>query len=84
MHRCISKDRIAERGAAMSTPPSARPRVPAMSSKTLQNILELCDSIDRHSSLVEERMRNAGFSPDPLLAESVAKYWSALEKLAGE
>jgi hypothetical protein len=55
-----------------------------MSQKTLQNILELCDSIDRHRALVEERMRQAGFAPDPLIAESVAKYWPALEKLSSE
>lgn len=55
-----------------------------MSKKTLKNLLALCESIDEHSPLVQERMRNAGVQADPLIVESMAKYWSALEKLAAE
>ena len=55
-----------------------------MSETTLKNILTLCESIDQHSALVQERMRDAGMKADPLVAESVAKYWSALERLAAE
>jgi hypothetical protein len=55
-----------------------------MSEKTLNNMISLFDSIDRHSELVAERMQNAGMAPDPVVAESVAKYWDALEKLAAE
>ncbi len=55
-----------------------------MSEATLNNIRSLFESISRHSGLVEERMREAGMNPDPVIAESVAKYWEALEKLAAE
>lgn len=55
-----------------------------MSNKTLQNILELYESVDRNRDLVEERMRKAGFAPNRFVAESVAKYWEALEKLSSE
>jgi hypothetical protein len=55
-----------------------------MSKQTLQNILELYESVDRNRDLVEERMRKAGFAPNRFVAESVAKYWEALEKLSSE
>ncbi|HEY0760260.1 MAG TPA: hypothetical protein VGD59_13495 [Acidisarcina sp.] len=55
-----------------------------MSNATLSTIIELCNNIDRNKDLVEERMRSAGFSPDPIVATSIAKYWDALEKLAAE
>jgi len=55
-----------------------------MSKKTLDNIRELCESIDRNRDLVAERMRHAGFDPDPVVADSLAKYWQALEKLSAE
>lgn len=55
-----------------------------MSKKTLQNIIELCESIERNKAHVEERMRKAGFPADSVVAESVAKYWQALEKLSAE
>lgn len=55
-----------------------------MSETTFNNIIALCESIDEHKAMVEERMTNAGMPADPLIAESVAKYWPALEKLAAE
>ena len=55
-----------------------------MSETTLQNMLSLFENVNQHSELVAERMRNAGMTPDPGVAESVAKYWTALEKLAAE
>lgn len=55
-----------------------------MSETTIQNILALCESIDDYIAIVEERMSKAGLQPDPLVAESVAKYWTALEKLSAE
>jgi len=55
-----------------------------MSETTLNNIRNLFDNIGQHSAMVEERMRDAGMTPDPALVESMAKYWDALEKLAAE
>jgi hypothetical protein len=55
-----------------------------MSEMTAMKILALCDSIEEHRALVESRIRDAGMTPDPFVAESVAKYWQALEKLAAE
>ena len=55
-----------------------------MSETTLNNIRNLFESIGQHSAIVEERMREAGMAPDPVVAESLAKYWDALEKLAAE
>jgi hypothetical protein len=55
-----------------------------MSEATLQKMLSLFDSIDKNTELVAERMRKAGLPNDPFLTESVAKYWSALEKLSAE
>ena len=55
-----------------------------MSKKILQNIRELCESMNRHAPMVEERMRDAGFSAEPAVANAVAKFWPALEKLAAE
>jgi hypothetical protein len=55
-----------------------------MSETTLNKIRCLFHSIDQHSELVAERIQNAGMAPDPAVAESVAKYWDALEKLAAE
>ena len=55
-----------------------------MSETTLNNIRSLFESIGQRSTIVEERMRDAGMNPDPLVAESLAKYWDALEKLAAE
>jgi len=55
-----------------------------MSEATLNNIRSLFESIGQHSALVEERMRDAGMAPDPVVAESLAKYWDALERLAAE
>ena len=55
-----------------------------MSEATLENILKLFESMDQHTAEVEERMRNAGLPPDPLVAQSIAKYWDAIEKLAAE
>jgi hypothetical protein len=55
-----------------------------MSETTLNNMLTLFESIDEHTPLVEEKMREAGIKADPVLAESMAKYWDALEKLAAE
>jgi len=55
-----------------------------MSEATLEKLLLMFDSIDEHSELVEEKMRQAGLPSDPALAESVAKYWPALEKLSAE
>ena len=59
-------------------------RYVSMSETTIKNIRTLFESIEQHSSLVEERMREAGMKFDPVVAESVAKYWDALEKLAAE
>ena len=61
-----------------------RGRYKQMSNKTLENIMELCDSVDRNRAVVEERMRNAGIPADPLVSNSIAKYWQAMEKLAAE
>jgi phosphohistidine phosphatase SixA len=55
-----------------------------MSEATIEKLLALFDSIDQHSELVAERMRDAGIAPDPVLVSSAAKYWEALEKLAAE
>ena len=55
-----------------------------MSERTLNNILTLFESIDEHAAFVEKRMRESGVVPDPVVVESVAKYWAALEKLAAE
>jgi hypothetical protein len=55
-----------------------------MSETILKNIRNLFDNIGQNSALVEERMRDAGMAPDPVVAESLAKYWDALEKLAAE
>jgi len=55
-----------------------------MSEATLQNMLSLFENIEQYSELVAERMRDAGMTADPAVAESVAKYWPALEKLAAE
>lgn len=55
-----------------------------MSEATIEKMLSLFDSIDEHRELVEERMRNAGLPDDPIIADAVAKYWSALERLAAE
>lgn len=55
-----------------------------MSDATLENILKLFESMDQHTAQVEERMRNAGLKPNPLIAQSIAKYWDAIEKLAAE
>ena len=55
-----------------------------MSEATLKNIRSLFESIGQHSAIVEKRMRDAGMTPDPVVVESVAKYWDALEKLAAE
>jgi hypothetical protein len=55
-----------------------------MSEATLNNILTLMESMDQHTAFVERRMREAGIKADPVIAESVAKYWDALEKLAAE
>ena len=55
-----------------------------MSEATLQKMLSLFDSIEEHTELVEEKMRKAGLLSDPVIVESVAKYWPALERLAAE
>lgn len=55
-----------------------------MSETTLNNMLTLFESIDEHTPLVEEKMREAGIKADPVLTASMAKYWDALEKLAAE
>ena len=55
-----------------------------MSEAILENIRTLFESIGQNSARVEERMRDAGMTPDPLLVDSVAKYWDALEKLSAE
>jgi hypothetical protein len=55
-----------------------------MSETTLKNMLSLFENIDRYSEMVAERMEHAGLAADPAVAESVAKYWPALEKLAAE
>ena len=55
-----------------------------MSETTLQNMLSLFDNVERYSELVAERMEHAGVTADPGVAESVAKYWPALERLAAE
>ena len=55
-----------------------------MSDAVLDNIRTLFEAMDSHAALVEERMREAGITPDPLVAASVAKYWDALERLAAE
>jgi hypothetical protein len=55
-----------------------------MSEATLQNLLSLVENIDRYSEMVAEKMEHAGMTADPSVAESVAKYWPALERLAAE
>jgi hypothetical protein len=55
-----------------------------MSEATLKNMLLLFENIDQYRDLVAERMERAGMTADPAVAESVAKYWPALEKLAAE
>lgn len=55
-----------------------------MSEITIQNMLSLFENIDRYSELVAERMEHVGVTPDAGIAESVAKYWPTLEKLAAE
>ena len=55
-----------------------------MSEVVLNNIRTLFENMESHAALVEERMREAGMTPDPVVAGSVAKYWDALERLAAE
>ncbi len=55
-----------------------------MSEAVLDNIRTLFENMNSHVALVEERMRDAGMVPNPVVAGSVAKYWDALEKLAAE
>lgn len=55
-----------------------------MSEDVYNGIVTMLDNIDQHYALVEERMREAGIEPDPGLTSSMAKYWDALELLAGE
>jgi hypothetical protein len=53
--------------------------------KMLSNIADLCESIDQNRASVEAFMRSAGIDePDPLIVDSMAKYWPALELLAAE
>ncbi len=54
-------------------------------SEAMMNILiEQCESVAEHHDMVEERIRLAGMEPDPRIVVSIAKYWSALERLAAE
>ena len=55
-----------------------------MSEATLRNLIAMCDSIDQNTALVNERMLEAGMCADPVIVESMAKYWIALERLAAE
>lgn len=55
-----------------------------MSETTLRNLISLFENIDRYSDMVAEKMEHAGMTADPGVAESVAKYWPALERLAAE
>lgn len=59
-----------------------------MSEATLNKIKTLFENIDLHTSVVKQRMQQAGLRSndyvDTVVTESVAKYWDALEKLAAE
>jgi len=64
--------------------PLAKEACKFMSETILQNMLILFNSVDKNTEIVQARMRSAGIQLDPVVAESVAKYWDALEKLAAE
>jgi hypothetical protein len=55
-----------------------------MTEKTIDNIIKLTESIDLNRTTVEELVRSAGIELEPLVLDSVAKYWPTLERLASE
>lgn len=55
-----------------------------MSDAQVERLVELFQSMDKHTAFVEERMAHSGLPPNALVAESIAKYWDALARLAAE
>jgi hypothetical protein len=55
-----------------------------MSRKQLSALVCLSKSITENTAQIEEQLRHAGATPDPVLVYSVAKYFEALNRLAAE
>ena len=55
-----------------------------MSLKARQALNSLSKSIQQNSAQIEEKLRQAGVTPDPALVYTAAKYFEALNKLAAE
>jgi hypothetical protein len=55
-----------------------------MSPKTRHALNSLAKSIRENTAQIEEKLRQAGVTPDPALVYTAAKYFEALNKLAAE
>jgi hypothetical protein len=55
-----------------------------MSPKARHALKILSKSIQDHTAQIEEKLRQAGVTPDPALVYTAAKYFEALNKLAAE
>jgi hypothetical protein len=55
-----------------------------MSEELLTALTELAETVERNTPMVEERLRKAGMPIEPVLVQSIAKYWEVLERLSAE
>ena len=55
-----------------------------MSLKARHALKTLSKSIQENTAQIEERLRQAGVTPDPALVYTAAKYFEGLNKLAAE